>query len=140
VEFADSMKKAFLYHWNLLAFGAGVGFAALAGPVALPALALVVAGEVAYLGLLGTHPPMSEEAICERLEISMDERRGPYRGVQFFNHEWDNPAALKEIVYEMRFDPVSARYAEFGPFFTGLVLEPADACARVGLRAEDEAR
>src|SRR5215831_2218297 len=46
---------------------------------------------------LGTHPPMSEEAICGRLEISMDERRGQYKGVQFFNHEWDNPTALKEI-------------------------------------------
>jgi chlorite dismutase len=46
----------------------------------------------------------------------------------------DDPAALKDIVYEMRFDPVSARYAEFGPFVTGLVLEPADALARVGLR------
>jgi hydrogen peroxide-dependent heme synthase len=52
----------------------------------------------------------------------------------------DDIAALKEIVYEMRFDPVSARYAEFGPFFTGLVLDPADACARVGLRVEDDAR
>jgi hydrogen peroxide-dependent heme synthase len=50
----------------------------------------------------------------------------------------DDPAALKEIVYEMRFDPVSARFGEFGPFFTGLVLDPADACARVGLRVEDE--
>ncbi len=47
----------------------------------------------------------------------------------------DDVVALKEIVYEMRFDPVSARYAEFGPFFTGLVLPPADACERVGLRA-----
>jgi hydrogen peroxide-dependent heme synthase len=47
----------------------------------------------------------------------------------------DDPVALKEIVYEMRFDPVSARYAEFGPFFTGLVLPAADACARVGLPA-----
>jgi chlorite dismutase len=45
----------------------------------------------------------------------------------------DDPVALKEIVYEMRFDEVSARYAEFGPFLTGLVLEPADALARVGL-------
>lgn len=45
----------------------------------------------------------------------------------------DDPGALKEIVYEMRFDEVSARYAEFGPFVTGLVLEPADALARVGL-------
>jgi hydrogen peroxide-dependent heme synthase len=52
----------------------------------------------------------------------------------------DDPAALKEIVYEMRFDPVSARYGEFGPFFTGLVLEPGDACARVGLRSEDDGR
>jgi len=45
----------------------------------------------------------------------------------------DDPAALKEIVYEMRFDEVSARYAEFGPFVTGLLLEPADVVARVGL-------
>jgi chlorite dismutase len=45
----------------------------------------------------------------------------------------DDPAALKEIVYEMRFDEVSARYAEFGPFFTGLVLPVDEACTRVGL-------
>ncbi len=45
----------------------------------------------------------------------------------------DDPVALKEIVYEMRFDPVSADYAEFGPFVTGLVAEPADTLARVGL-------
>jgi chlorite dismutase len=48
----------------------------------------------------------------------------------------DDPVALKEIVYEMRFDPVSAEYAEFGPFVTGLVLEPAEALRRVGLDAE----
>ena len=52
----------------------------------------------------------------------------------------DDPAALKDIVYEMRFDPVSARYADFGPFFTGLVLSPADACARVGLGVDGDAR
>lgn len=45
----------------------------------------------------------------------------------------DDPAALKEIVYEMRFDEVSTRYAEFGPFVTGLVLEPHEALERVGL-------
>jgi len=45
----------------------------------------------------------------------------------------DDPVALKEIVYEMRFDPVSAEYAEFGPFVVGLVAEPADALARVGM-------
>jgi len=45
----------------------------------------------------------------------------------------DDPVALKEIVYEMRFDPVSADYAEFGPFVTGLLLEPSEALRRVGL-------
>jgi hypothetical protein len=33
----------------------------------------------------------------------------------------------------MRFDPVSADYAEFGPFVTGLLAEPEDALSRVGL-------
>ncbi len=46
---------------------------------------------------LGTHQPMSEEAICERLEISLEERRAKYGGVKFINHEWDNPAALRNI-------------------------------------------
>ncbi len=45
----------------------------------------------------------------------------------------DDPAVLKEIVYEMRFDPVSADYAEFGPFITGLPLDPADVLRRVGV-------
>jgi chlorite dismutase len=45
----------------------------------------------------------------------------------------DDPVALKEIVYEMRFDPVSAEYAEFGPFVTGLVSDPGDVLRRVGL-------
>jgi chlorite dismutase len=52
----------------------------------------------------------------------------------------DDPVALKDIVSEMRFDPVSATYAEFGPFFVGLVMRPADALARAGLRdSEDRA-
>ncbi len=46
---------------------------------------------------LGTHPPMSEEAICERLEISLEERRTRYAGVRFFNHEWDNPESLVNL-------------------------------------------
>jgi peroxiredoxin len=31
------------------------------------------------------------------------------------------PEFLKEIVYTMRFDEASARYAEFGPFYTGFI-------------------
>jgi lactate racemase len=46
---------------------------------------------------LGTHPPMSEPAICARLEISATERSGVYADVQLFNHEWDNPAALRRV-------------------------------------------
>ena len=46
----------------------------------------------------------------------------------------DDPVAVKEIVYEMRFDAASAKYALFGPFWVGLVLEPAAALSRAGLR------
>jgi nickel-dependent lactate racemase len=46
---------------------------------------------------LGTHPPMSEEAICDRLEMTREERGGRYASVRFLNHEWDNPAALRRI-------------------------------------------
>ncbi|MEO6184126.1 MAG: lactate racemase domain-containing protein, partial [Verrucomicrobiota bacterium] len=35
---------------------------------------------------LGTHQPMSERAICERLEISTEEHKTTYRDVRFFNH------------------------------------------------------
>ena len=46
---------------------------------------------------LGTHPPMSEEAICQRLGISLAERGDRYRSVRLLNHEWDNPDALKSL-------------------------------------------
>ena len=38
----------------------------------------------------------------------------------------DDPVAIKQIVYEMRFDEVSAQFAEFGPFVTGLVMTPTE--------------
>ena len=46
---------------------------------------------------LGTHQPMTEQAICERLGISLAERREQYRGVQLINHEWQNPDALTSL-------------------------------------------
>jgi len=46
---------------------------------------------------LGTHQPMSEEAICGRLDMTREDRETRYRDVAFFNHEWDNPAALQRI-------------------------------------------
>lgn len=42
----------------------------------------------------------------------------------------DDPKDLKDIVYEMRFDEVSSRYGEFGPFVTGLMLEPEELLRR----------
>jgi peroxiredoxin len=42
-------------------------------------------------------------------------------GVTLMAHQTD---ALKEIVYDMRFDEVTARYGEFGPFFVNLRLTP----------------
>jgi peroxiredoxin len=37
----------------------------------------------------------------------------------------DDPLVFKKLIYEMRFDEASARYAEFGPFYTGLQFPPA---------------
>lgn len=36
------------------------------------------------------------------------------------------PEYIKEIVYTMRFDRASAKYAEFGPFYIGYVLPPEE--------------
>jgi len=38
----------------------------------------------------------------------------------------DDPLQFKKLVYEMRFDEVSARFADFGPFYVGRRLEPDD--------------
>lgn len=46
---------------------------------------------------LGTHPAMSAEAINARVEITAAERASTYRDVEFINHEWDNPAALRDL-------------------------------------------
>ena len=53
-------------------------------------------------------------------------------GVTLMAHQLD---ALKEIVYEMRFDEVSARYGDFGPFFVNLRLAPAELWAHLRLQA-----
>ncbi|MBC5803417.1 MAG: heme-dependent peroxidase [Candidatus Eremiobacteraeota bacterium] len=46
--------------------------------------------------------------------------------IGFDDWEWgvdlyaDEPLIFKKLIYEMRFDAASARYAAFGPFYTGL--------------------
>jgi len=43
------------------------------------------------------------------------------------------PDDLKEVVYTMRFDQASALYAEFGPFYTGLVAPVGEVLRRLGI-------
>ena len=38
-----------------------------------------------------------------------------------------NPESIKDIVYSMRFDTASARYAEFGAFYVSYLMPPTDA-------------
>jgi len=54
-------------------------------------------------------------------------------GVTLFARD---PLDLKRIITEMRFDEASARYAEFGRFYTGIRFEPAEWAGRIGLRVE----
>jgi len=57
------------------------------------------------------------------------------------DYEWgvtlfaQHPDDLKEVVYTMRFDRASARYAEFGPFYTGMVAPIGAVLASSGLAA-----
>lgn len=37
-----------------------------------------------------------------------------------------HPDDLKDCVYEMRFDPASAHFGDFGPFYTGMVADLAE--------------
>lgn len=53
-------------------------------------------------------------------------------GVGLDDWEWGvtlwarNPEFLKQIVYRMRFDEASAKYAEFGPFYTSYICKPVE--------------
>jgi chlorite dismutase len=51
-------------------------------------------------------------------------------GVTLMAHQVD---ALKQIVYEMRFDEVSAQYGDFGPFYINIRLGPQALWSHLGL-------
>jgi nickel-dependent lactate racemase len=55
------------------------------------------AARVDFLIALGTHPPMSDDAIHALLGITAEERATTFRHVGLINHEWDNPDALAAI-------------------------------------------
>ena len=50
-------------------------------------------------------------------------------GVDLFAHD---PVVFKKLIYEMRFDEASAKFAEFGPFYTGVQFAPAQLAAYLG--------
>jgi chlorite dismutase len=50
-------------------------------------------------------------------------------GVDLFAQD---PLVFKKLIYEMRFDEASARYAEFGPFYTGLQFAPSHLATYLG--------
>jgi len=50
-----------------------------------------------FLIALGTHPPMSDRAINERVGITQKERTSKYPKARFFNHYWKDPDQLRCI-------------------------------------------
>ncbi len=52
------------------------------------------ASQLDFLVALGTHPAMSEEALLHLVGISAEEKAGPYKDVNLFNHAWKDPNAL----------------------------------------------
>lgn len=50
-----------------------------------------------FMVALGTHPPLSEDALNKLVGITAEERDGIYKHVGLLNHAWDDPNALTEI-------------------------------------------
>ena len=68
-----------------------------------------------FLIALGTHPPMSDDAIGRLVGVTAAERAARYPNVRIYNHEWNNPATLKTIGVISR--------AEAGELTGGLLAE-----------------
>ena len=50
-----------------------------------------------YLIALGTHRPLTEEAINQLIGVSPEERCGRYAKINIFNHRWDMPETFVSI-------------------------------------------
>lgn len=50
-----------------------------------------------YLIALGTHQPMSDEAINRHLGVTAEERAAKYANINVFNHRWDLPETFTEL-------------------------------------------
>lgn len=69
--FLKYIKAAFANKWNMLAFAGGMGFAAISGApdVAIP---IVLAAEVGYLGLLGTHEKFRKHVDAQEHKLTKE--------------------------------------------------------------------
>ena len=76
-----------------------------------------------------TSPLSSDNAKCVIVVSPAGTRYTDAHEIGFDDFEWgvtlfsDDVLQFKKLVYEMRFDEVSARYGEFGSFFVGTILE-----------------
>jgi len=50
-----------------------------------------------FLIALGTHRPMSQDAINSLYGITNADRSGKYKDVGIFNHQWENPETFRQI-------------------------------------------
>lgn len=50
-----------------------------------------------FMVALGTHPPLSEDALNRLVGITAEQRRSDYGHVGILNHAWDDPTALAQI-------------------------------------------
>jgi nickel-dependent lactate racemase len=55
------------------------------------------AARLDFLIALGTHQPMSEEAINRHVGVTAEERATKYSNVNIFNHRWDKPDQMVEL-------------------------------------------
>jgi nickel-dependent lactate racemase len=55
------------------------------------------AKQLDFMVALGTHPPLSDEAILRLVGITAEERTTAYKHVGLLNHVWDDPQALSTI-------------------------------------------
>lgn len=55
------------------------------------------ASQLDFLVALGTHPPMSEDRIYQRVGITAQEHQENYPGIRFFNHAWSDPGQLVKV-------------------------------------------
>lgn len=97
----------------------------------------------------GEHKNWYAEAVEDRARMMLDHGKigRHYAGrvtqvisgaIGYDDWEWgvdlfaDDPLVFKKLIYEMRFDPASSRFALFGPFYVGMRCAPADLGAALG--------